>query len=409
MLKIKRNPVVAQHGRAVLVIGLVSVLGILASAGFQIFAIRGLGPHEFGLFASFLAIINVAAIGSAALRNSVAVAAAQSHLPVPISRKRVDSSLIEALALGGIFTVSILVVAPWLANSLETNLPALIITAATVIPYFLFSRAQGLLQGVGKSQSLIWWSTGAQIAQLALGIVALALGYGAIGILGALLATAVLGMIGSTLQAKPIAKPITGKPFSVNSTVVLLLTISFAWITNADVILVRAGAESQTAGAFAAAAVLIKTTLIIPATLSLYLLPRFVHRRDDASMTRMGVNVTLAITVATGVAMLAVVLVFGELIVSLVFGPGYQFSVDLLPWLAIIWIPWAMAQAILIRLTASASKSALLVLLVGALCQWVGSSALLPDIFGMMAYNGILGLLTMLALFWIHLASSRRG
>ncbi|TFC19198.1 hypothetical protein E3O19_03425 [Cryobacterium algoritolerans] len=408
----KLGGLASQHGKAILEIGVVSVAGILASAGFQVLAIRGLGPQGYGLLASFLALINVAAIGSSALRNSVAVITAQSGLTQdrPGSRRRwLDSSLVEALVLGTVCTAGILVVSLLLASSLDTNVPALIVTASVIIPYFLFSRAQGLLQGAGDSRSVVWWSTGAQIMQLLLSLVALALGFGAIGILAVLLATALLGTAGSTYQARHHSLRSHKKPFSVDSSVVLLLTIALAWLTNVDVILVRAGASGEVAGAYAAAAVLVKTILIVPATLSLYLLPRFVTRRKDSSMTKFGVNVTLAITGASGLAMFLIVWLFGGVIVPVLFGAGYEVSIQVLPWLALAWLPWAMVGGILIRLTASSSKFGLSILLCAALIQWVGAVALLPDVMAMIAMNGCLGLFVFIGLFAIHLVSARSG
>ncbi|TFC90413.1 MULTISPECIES: hypothetical protein [Cryobacterium] len=400
----------AQHGKALLEIGVVSAFGVFATAGFQIVASRGLGPSGFGLLASFLAIINVAAVGSAALRSSIAVVTSEGvalGAVAPQARRRLDASMVEALILGGLCTVALLAASPWLTTSLETNSLALILTAATVLPYFLFSRAQGLLQGTGDSRSVVLWTSGSQIAQLALTVIALAMGLGAVGILSVILLIAVLGTVGSSYQARRFTVPASRRPFSVDSSVVLLLTISFAWLTNADVILVRSGTSELVAGSFAAAAVLVKTTLILPATLSLYLLPRFVSRREDASMTKLGVNVTLALTFLSGVAMFLLVLVAGEPLVGILFGAGYELAVAYLPWLALMWLPWAMALAVLVRVTAAASKAGLIVLLVAAVAQWVGATSLLPSVPAMMIFNGSLGALTLAALFLIHLARTR--
>jgi len=409
----KSNQFLSQHGRAMVHIGAVSAVGIIASVGFQLVVIRGLGPQQYGLLASFLALINVAAIGSAALRNSVAVNTADSALRSGVPKrtvKRLDSSMVEALVLGGACTAGIVFLSPFLAGSLDTNVIALLFVAFTVTPYFIFSRAQGLLQGTGDSASVVWWSTGAQVAQLVLGAFAVLLGLGAVGVLSVLLATAILGAFGSTYQARSRGIVSTGKakPFSRDTSVVLLITIAFAWLTNVDVILVRAGSSEEIAGAYAAAAVVIKTTLIIPATLSLYLLPRFVMRKGDTAMTKLGVNVTLAITFVTGIAMVALVSIAGRVIVP-VFGEGYQASVTFLPWLALAWLPWAMSQGLLIRLTASSSKSSLLVLVLAALVQWFGSAALLPDVFAMILLNGVAGLAVLVVLFIIHLMSAGTG
>ncbi len=409
------NGLFSKHGRVLLEIGVASGIGIVASAGFQIAATRGLGPESFGLLAAFLALINIAAIGSSALRNSVAVAMAQSQtaltsqfVPIKTPGQRFDSSLVEALVLGVVFTTGLLIASPWLASNMQSNVLALALTAATVTPYFLFARAQGLLQGAGNSRAVVWWSTGAQIAQLVLTLVALLLGYDAVGILVVFLLTVVIGTIGATFHARGLVISAARRPFSVNSTVVLLLTITFAWITNIDVVLVRSGTSELVAGSFAAAAVLVKTTLILPATLSLYLLPRFVSNRGNHTLTKLGVNLTLAVTFGGGLAIYLVLLLAGDLIVSILFGKGYELTATFLPALALMWLPWAMTQAILVRVTSIASKAGLAVLLLAAFTQWLGATVLLPDVTAMIVLNGSLGVAALVALFAIHLSAVRR-
>ncbi|MFF1878068.1 lipopolysaccharide biosynthesis protein [Leifsonia sp. NPDC058230] len=407
MKKVPSRALVAQHGRALAEIGAVTILGVLATTGFQIVTIRGLGPAEFGLLASFVAIINVASIGSAALRNSVAVVTASQTGPTGRHRW-FDGPMIEALVLGAIGTIGVLVLAPFLASSLGSSPATLILTAIAITPYFLFARAQGLLQGAGNSRAVVWWSTGAQLAQLVLAVLVLLAGFGAIGVLVVLVVCAIGGAVGASFEARKIAVQSATRPFTLQSTIVLALTIGLAWLTNADVVLVRAHAPEAVAGAFAAAAVLIKTTLIIPATLSLYLLPRFVNRRGDASMMRLGVNVVLGVTLASGLLMLAVVSIAGDLIVHILFGAGYSASVQYLPLFALTWIPWALAQAILIRITASASLVGVGVLVIAIVAQYVGALIVLPDVMAMMILNGCVGLFAFGAMYVVHLLTGRK-
>ncbi len=411
MTRWKQTGLLSQHGRALVEISVASALGIVASAGFQVVATRGLGPEAFGLLAAFLALINIAAIGSSALRNSVAVATAEFlSKPETALQKRtrfLDSFSIEAIALGGACTVGVLLASPWLATSIESKPVALIIAAATIVPYFLFARAQGLLQGAGDARSVVWWSTGAQLMQLGLAFVVISLGYQAVGILVMFLFTVIAATAGSSFQARHLRVDPRHRPFSMSSSVVLVLTIAFAWLTNVDVILVRMGASEIVAGSFAAAAILVKTTLILPAMLSLYLLPRFVSGRKNHALTKLGVNLTLAVTFVGGVMIFLILLFAGGPIVGLLFGRGYELTVGFLPTLALMWLPWAMTQAVLVRITSISSKAGLVVLLIAAAIQWPGALALLPDIPAMILLNGTLGIFALVSLYAIHLYAVR--
>jgi O-antigen/teichoic acid export membrane protein len=407
---------ITRHGRALAEIAGVSALGILATTAFQIITIRGLGPSAYGLLAAALALINVAAIGSSALRNSVAVTTAEAlHVPhsVPGERtRRMDGALIEALVLGGIGTLGVFALSSRLAAPGALGVVTIVLTAAAMIPNFLFALAQGRLQGAEDSRAVVWWSTGAQVAQAVLALAAILLGGGSIAILVILVLTALTGAIGAGSMARRRALAVGRSPFTMQSTVVLLLTVGFAWLTNADVVLVRGDAPDAVAGAYAAAAVLIKTTLIIPSTFSLYLLPRFVRSKGNAALTNLGVTVILAVTLLTGLVMFAAVSLLGPWIVGLLFGSHYAQTAQIVVAFSVAWLPWALAQGVLVRITAIASRTALAVFLLGAVAQWLVASATLPDVDAWLIGNGLIGLAIFLSLYGIHwalLIRSRRA
>lgn len=390
----------SRHGRELGAIGLVSVIGIVATAGFQIVAVRGLGPSEFGLLAALLAVINIAAIGSGALRTAVAVNVARTAVDVPrdLSSPRRDSTLTESLVLGGASTLTVVALAPWLLGALESTGLALAITTAALLPYFLFARAQGVLQGLGRTRAVVYWTTGSQILQLALTVAVVMLGFGATGVLVAVLSTVVLGTLGSSLHARNFASPSDRRAFDRDTTVVLLLTIAFAVATNLDVIMVRALASTDQAGAYAAAAVLVKTTLIIPATLSLYLLPRFVAHSGDRSRSRQGTLLTVGVTVVGGVLVALALALIAAPVVTILFGDAYASTIAILPLLAFSFVPWATAQAVLIRTTAVASRFGLVVVIVAVVGQLILGLLVLPVIEQYILANAILGTITALLL-----------
>lgn len=396
------------HARALAGVLTIGGVGVLATAAFQLVVIRGLGPTGYGLLASFLALINVASVASAALRNSVAVAAAKATTldETPTGRRRLDGSTVEALVLGGLCMVGVLVASPLVGGEEGVAPAALVFAVLAVGPYFLFARAQGLLQGASRTGVVVLWSTGTQVLQLGLSVAVMALGWGAVGVLGAILVTSLVGTVGSAIQARRLQLVTRTRPFTPETVVVLALTIAFTWTVSVDVVLVQMEVDGALAGAYAAAATVVKTMLIVPATLSLYLLPRFVHRRRDAAMTRLGVLVTLGITLVAGGVMVGLVAVAGDFIAG-VFGSGYDRTADILPVLALAWIPWAMAQGLLIRLTAVSSRAGVVAVVVLALCQWFGGRAVLPSVSGFITFNGVLGVVVLAAFVGIHLALSR--
>jgi O-antigen/teichoic acid export membrane protein len=101
------------------------------------------------------------------------------------------------------------------------------------------------------------------------------------------------------------------------------------------------------------------------------------------------------------------VAVIGDTLVRLLFGTGYALAAELLPWMAVAYLPWALAQGLLISLTATASRQALAVLVAAAVVQWLAASLLLPDVRAMIAGIGGVGVVTTASLFGLHMRQSR--
>ena len=402
-----------RHTGPLITVGAVSILGILASAIFQAVTGRGLGPEAFGLLAAFLSIVNIAAIGASALQSSVAVATARSlaeaggHDASLRVRRGWDSASVEALVLGGTATLVVVLLAPVLADQLTTSTLAIYLAALTILPSFLFSVAQGRLQGVGRANAVAGWSTSSQVLRVLLAAGALAVGLGAVSVLVTVLVAITAVMFAASWQVRGFHLPTTTNAFSANSVVLIMLTLSFAWLTNIDVLLVRIGSAESHAGMFAAAAVLAKMILIVPTTLSVYLLPRFVNRQGDRRALRFGVNVILLTVLGSGlVAVLALALV-GRFLIAIFFGPGYQEAAALLPWLSLAYLPWALASGLLIRLTAAVSHQALIVFVVAAVIQWILARSVLPDLGAMITVVGTLGVAVATLMFILHARHGR--
>lgn len=370
----------------------VSFFGILASAVFQLIAIRSLGATDYARFAAYVAVINIVAIGSAALRNSVAVAAAggsEKFLTgrLPLSR---DGSRVEAIVLSVISIAMMLVSVLPMNLSSGFNAEPLILSALIIIPSFFFARSQGFIQGRGKPQSVVYWTTGMQILQVLALLVVSFRGISVNEVLAVMAITSLLGAIGAGFQVR-IKKFMTPNPaFTAESVIVLLLTIVFAWLTNIDVLYVSTqGAASS--GFYAANAVLVKTTFIIPTALMLYMLPRFARLRAKGDFTKRETNPSLVITSVSAVLVFMVFFAFGNPIIQLLYGDAYAPGATLLPWMSLMWLPWVLVQTALIPLTAFASKAAVIVLLFGALAQWITASFCLPNLGLFMTLNGVLG------------------
>jgi O-antigen/teichoic acid export membrane protein len=397
------------HGSAVAQIGLVSVLGIAASFGFQIVTARFLGPSDFGVLSAFFSIVSMAAIGSSSLQNSVAVQTARSigHPKLStVKRKRLDGFTIEALTLGGTGALIVAAASPVIVTELRTEFFVPLLAAVSIVLSFVFARAVGTIQGVGDSRSAVWWSSISLVLRLALVAVAFVAGFGLVGALAAVLIASGLVMMGAFIHSLRLHAIDGYIPFRLEGIIVMLMSVAFAWLTNIDVILVRAFDSEHSAGIYAASATLVKSGFLIPATLSLYLLPRFVRQEKNAAMTQLGVRLTLLVTGVGGFVMFFAFSLVGPWLTTLLFGSEYNISGALLSGLSLAYLPWMMAHGLLIRMNALVSKLAFATLACAVVFQLVAAIIFLPNITALLVIIGVVGAIVLVSFLFIDRSRS---
>lgn len=401
---------IRSHARGLSAVALASVLGVLAAFGFQIVSARYLGAADFGLLAAFLNIVSVAAVGSSSLQNIVTVqtAATLVHgdaLPTGASvRRRIPW---EAIIMGGSGGIVLAALAPVIANALDTTTVVVLAAAACIPLSFVFADALGLLQGSGDVAQAVWWSTISLMSRIVLLVLAIALGYGISGVIGSVVAATALSVVGAVWSARRVARPAEGA-FTVDGITIVLLTVSFAWLTASDVIFLRAGAAESVAGAYAAVTVLVKAGFLVPSTLSLYLLPRFVRTRDNPRLARVGVLATLGLSIGTSLAMVLLFALAGPWLIHLLYGEAYAGASALLVPVALAYMPWMAAQGMLIKMTSTASRGGAIVLAVAVVAQWIAFQLALPNVTAMLGWFAGIGSAALVAFLLLDSLRSRR-
>lgn len=397
------------HGGAVVRIGLISGVGMIATFAFQILTARALGPEDFGALSAFFSIVSMAAIGSASLQNAVAVQTARDQGEAPVVRRRIDGFTIEALVLGGLGAMIVAAGSPLIAAALDAPISVPLAAAASILLSFLFSRALGTIQGVGRSEAAIAWSTFSLVIRVGLIAGVFTLGWGLPGAIAAVLVGSLVATAGALLSAIRRHAPVEHSPFRADGIVVILLNVVFAVLINVDVLLIRATAEGTVSGVYAAAGSLVKSGFLIPSTLSLYLLPRMVRQRENRSLTRLGVKATIALSALGAAAMLVIFAVAGEPIMHLVFGEAFAVDGILLVGITAAYAPWIIAQGLLIRVTAVVSRSALAVLCSAAVLTVLLGLLVLPSLGAFLIMFGAVGIAVLTVFLVIDTHHDRRA
>jgi O-antigen/teichoic acid export membrane protein len=387
-------------------ISLVSFLGIFAAFLFQIMTARSLGPIDFSLFAAFLAIVNIGAIGSSALQNAVTVQTAKSisaRNPT-LKKSKLDPTLVEATVIGLAFFVAISVFSRQLANYLGAPSWTMFLAAISLILSFLLARNLGIIQGSGRALSTVWWSSGHAIVRLVLGSSVFVFAFGVGGFVAVVMVSLFIMTIWISLYLRKIPERPDHAPFDRATIAVLLSTVTFAWLTNVDVIFLRALASPLDSGNYAVVALLVKTGFIIPGTLSLYFLPKLIGQNTKSS----GLAIPMAITTAGILVLTTFLWFFGPLVVHTFFGASYEVTSEFLMLMCVSLAPWVILQTLLIRTNGLATIAAPIVLILSAAIQWPLFAFTLPNIEAMIIWNGALGLFVCLTFWMILLTKSKR-
>jgi O-antigen/teichoic acid export membrane protein len=380
------------------------MLGIFAAFLFQILTARTLGPMDFSLFAAFIAIVNIGAIGSSALQNSVTV---QTARLIATGRTRAktkpDPTLIEATAMGSVLFIAIFLFSSPLARALSAPTWVVLLAGTSVILSFLMARNMGIMQGVGRALSTVSLTSSHSIVRLILGSSVFVVSFGFGGLVAVVMVSLLIVTVWSAIYLRRIPIRPTQSPFNRVTVSVFLSTVAFAWLTNVDVIFLRALADPLDSGNYAVVALLVKTAFIVPGTLSLYFLPKLIHTHKKAS----GLSVLMGITGFGVVLLTSFLWFFGPAVIDVFFGSGYQVTADFILLMCVSIFPWVIMQTILIRTNGLATVSAPVILVCGAAIQWLLLTFTLPDVEAMIVSNGILGVVICIAL-WITLLIKKK-
>ncbi|WP_323986360.1 MATE family efflux transporter [Microbacterium plantarum] len=383
-----------------------SALGAVAAFVFQIVTARSLGTADFGLLAAFFSIVNVAAIGSSAVQNSVAVETAAAPRSGGTGLRRQIPTDALVIGVGGGLLVAAL--APWIADALGANLSVVFAAAATIPLSFLFASFVGRVQGSGRAAAAVGWSTASLVLRVLFVAPLMLLGLGVGGAAGAVLAATGIATIGAALAARSVPGP-TRTIFTGDGATIVTITVALAWLTSADVFFLRMLAPADVAGSYASVAVLVKAAFILPSTLSLYLLPRFARNRGHSRLTWLGVGVSVLASAGVSLLLLVIFAVAGGPIIDLLYGPAYASAVSLLVPVVAAYIPWIILQGLLIQLIADASRLAAVSLCAAVVVQALAFVRFLPDVAFALTAFGVLGAILCAVLIVVVVAKVNRS
>jgi O-antigen/teichoic acid export membrane protein len=309
--------------RSTAVVGGALMAGNLASYLLAIIGSHRLGPAEYGLFGSMLAILLVGGIPALALQAVVARRTAAEQLPL-------DRALREG-ALTGLASVAVgLALWPGLTAFLHVNDHgiAVLFVVSGLLPLNIMGAIQGHLQGTESFGRLAIVVMVIGFGRLIGGVIPLALGGSTTAVMtGVAVATSFSALAAMRIAAKPAARretPADDAPERRSSRPELVTaTLSMGallLLSSLDLLLARHVLPASQTGRYAAGNVVAKAAFWLPQAVPLTALPRLSRSHHRAQALREAAMLTAAIAaVSIGVTAIA-----GVFLVKLTFGAGYS-------------------------------------------------------------------------------------
>jgi O-antigen/teichoic acid export membrane protein len=296
---------------------------------------------------------SLAALVSTFLILSVPGSALQMTVAREVSQSVADGEAYPAAGVWGwlrtlvVVTICATIVSVLLRSPIShaIGVPDLPWAASAAVPagclWLILSVQRGALQGLQRYKLVGFSLVGEAVMRLLAGLVLFALGA---GVTGAFLGTTVsLAVVGAVLTV-PLLR--AAGPHSEHHERRLRELIGRAWapvvalaliaiLQNIDVIVVKHLADKDSAGAYAAAAVIAKGIIWVAVGLGLYLLP------EAARRTRMGMDArpvlvrTLTLVAVVSIPAVLLYVVAAEPVIVAIFGQAYAGGAAALPLLAI--------------------------------------------------------------------------
>ncbi|PWU25331.1 MAG: hypothetical protein C5B48_01820, partial [Candidatus Rokuibacteriota bacterium] len=325
--------------RSGLLLGAASVAAIAANYAFLLATGRILGSEDYGSLAALIGLLTFVLLPAGALQMAVSR---------EISRRRAGGDAegadtfaratvrLALLATAPVLTAGFLLAAP-LAYALKIHsVGVIVLTELVLVTALVFPVALGTLQGLERFYALAGLYVFPFALRLGLLAVFTAAGF-RLG--GALAATLLAQLVGMALALWLIHEPLRRsagrprpdlRPFLVYLGPVVVGLIGIAFLTQSDILVVKARFSGTDAGAYAAASAFARVAFFVPATILAVLFPRTAARHARGEDTRDILGRSLLVTAAFCVGLWLFYAAAGRGLVVSTFGADFAPGGDVL-------------------------------------------------------------------------------
>ena len=319
-----------------------SVVGYLSGYLFHAYMGRVLGPEDYGILGSLIAILSIATIPVGAVQ--IVIANFTSKLKSEKEFGKIKGLLVRSfrkMFVYGFFVFILLAALSTLAAGF-LNIPSavpIIVIGISIIFSFVSPVNFGVLQGLQNFKSLGLGQSLVFVLRLAFGVLLVSWGLGINGAALAFSVSSALVILFTLVPLRGIMKQRMSRDIDAPAIYkyywsVLLVFMGFTLIMNIDVILAKHFFTAEQAGYYAAAAVLSKIAFFLSGIITTVMFPKAVEMHSAKSSARPILKKGLLYMVLLLALLVSSYIAIPGFIVSFFFGSGYLESATLIGLLA---------------------------------------------------------------------------
>ena len=329
---------------------LASVVGGFLSYLYQVYVGRVLGPSEYSVFGSIVALLYIISVPTATVQTSIAKLVSEYNNEYGKIKYLLIAALKKLSLLAGLVTIVFILLSEYIAEFLKIDsITPLIILSMLLFFSFLTPVLMGALQGLQMfTQMGIYGILGA-FFKLIFGVLLVYLGF---GVNGALMALVIAGVLALLLTLIPLRflkdyKAVQNETKFLNySMLVLLATLGLTFFPNVDVLLVKHYFSNTDAGYYAAAALLGKIILFATGPIAMVMFPKVsaMHIKKENGIVLL--RNSLFYISAISISVITLFFLFPDFIVNMMFGSEFIGLKQILGYFAVALAFFSLANAV---------------------------------------------------------------
>lgn len=307
-----------------------TMIGMIISYFYQLILGRLLGPAEYGIFGSLIAIVYIISVFSGTINTSITKFSSEFAA-------RKEYGKLKTLLVGYSTKLTLIGLLLFLVFSLFSTLIAgalgissllSIIIIGLLIPFsLLYAVITGLLRGLQMFTKYSLVSVVQPIAKFAIGIAFVFLGFGVLGAISGVVFSGIIVCIFSFTFLKFLLKEKAERVDKAEivrySFPVLVVSLCITLITNIDIILVKYYFFAIDAGLYVAASTLTKVIFWVAGSLITVMFPKVSEMKEKEIETKKMLTSTMLYIFVFSLLVMLPLLIAPDFITTIIFGHAF--------------------------------------------------------------------------------------